>query len=330
MNSRTDSSNKNNNYMVRSVNKTYNNKKIFPSSSNSKETPQYNSSKNKSSSYKHKYSKSGSKSMFNYQNYISEDFTKKFMGTSNTNISTKISSNSNINLNRNKFKKMNLNQYKDILHQKDKKIVELERQIKVYKDKLKNQITLININSSASLNNFNLNKTQSSKNVKERNFGQIRSYSSSHAKIKTSSPMTNNMCPNKNIDKHYNYNNNKVNNNKNRYKKRAKSNDYKREKINNLFYVRNLNEIKMQHIIYFKNKNKSKNKSENNGNYKRAKSSNIEKKINNNNITKPKMGIYNKKNELLSIEETQKICDKMLEKMKKVLELVKITTTSEN
>ena len=33
---------------------------------------------------------------------------------------------------------------------------------------------------------------------------------------------------------------------------------------------------------------------------------------------------------LLSIEQTQYLCDKMLEKMKNVLELVKISTTSED
>ena len=332
MNTKAYSSNKNNDFIVRSVNKTKNNKKIFPSSSNIQETAQYNLSKNKSSSHKNKKSKSGSKSMLNYQNYNSEEFPKKFMGTSNENISTKINSDSNTNLNKNKKKKMNVNQYKEILHQKDKKIVELERQIKLYRDKLKNQITLININSSVSLNNFNLNKAQSSKNVIERNLGQIRSYSSSHAKIKSSSPMSNNMCQNKNKDRNDNYNNNKVNNNKNRNKKRAKSNDYKKEKINNLFFIKNLNEIKKQHNnIYFKNKIKSKNKNENNMNYRRAKSYNIEKIRNiNNNITKPKANTNDKNNELLSIEETQNICDKMLEKMKKVLELVKITTTSEN
>ena len=62
--------------------------------------------------------------------------------------------------------------------------------------------------------------------------GQIRSYSSSHDKIKASSPMSSNMYKNKNKDSNDNYNNNKINNNKNRYKKRAKSNDYKKEKIN--------------------------------------------------------------------------------------------------
>ena len=193
--------------MIRSVIKANNNKKIFPSSSNIQEIPQYKCSKNKSSSYKHKNSKSGSKSMFNYQNYNSEEFQKKFMGTSNSNISTKI--NSDLNINRNKIKKMNVNQFKEILHQKDKKIVELERQIKIYKDKLKNQITLISIKSSPSLNNFNLNKTQSSKNVIERNLGQIRSYSSSHDKIKASSPMSSNMYKNKNKDTNDNYNNKK-------------------------------------------------------------------------------------------------------------------------
>jgi hypothetical protein len=210
---------------------------------------------------------------------------------------------------------MNVNQYKNILHQKDKKIVELERQIKLYKDKLKNQITIININSSASLNNFNLSKTQSSKNVIERNLGQVRSYSNSNEKIKVSYPMPNN---------------NKVKNNKNIYRKRAKSNDYKKEKINSLIFVKNLNEIKKQNYNYFKSKSKSKTKIGNNGNCKRANSSKTEKRNINNNNTKSKVSINSSNNELLSIEETQYLCDKMLEKMKKVLELVKISTTSED
>jgi len=41
------------------------------------------------------------------------------------------------------------------------------------------------------------------------------------------------------------------------------------------------------------------------------------------------VNINNKINELLNIEEAQYICNKMLEKMKNVLELVKIATTSE-
>ena len=304
MNSKTNLNNRKNiNFMARSVNKVNNDKKIFSFRSNTQEIPQYSRSKNKSSSHKHKNIKNESKSMFNKQNYKSEEFPKKFMGISNTNISIKMNSDSNINLNNNDFNKMNVNQYKNILHQKDKKIVELERQIKLYKDKLKNQITIININSSASLNNFNLSKTQSSKNV-----------SNSNEKIKISNPMSNN--------------NNKVKNNKNIYRKRAKSNDYKKEKINSLIFAKNLNEIKKQNNNYFKNKSKSKIKNENSGNYKRAKSSKTEKRNINN--TKSKVSINSTNNELLSIEETQYLCDKMLEKMKKVLELVKISTTSEN
>jgi hypothetical protein len=317
MNSKTNLNNRKNiNFMARSVNKVNNDKKIFSFRSNTQEIPQYSRSKNKSSSHKHKNIKNESKSMFNKQNYKSEEFPKKFMGISNTNISIKMNSDSNINLNNNDFNKINVNQYKNILHQKDKKIVELERQIKLYKDKLKNQITIININSSASLNNFNLSKTQSSKNVKERNLGQVRSYSNSNEKIKVSCPMSNN--------------NNKVNNNKNIYRKRAKSNDYKKEKINSLIFVKNFNEIKKQHNNYFKNKSKSKTKIENSGNYKRAKSSKTEKRNINNNNTKSKVSSNSTNNELLSIEETQYLCDKMLEKMKKVLELVKISTTSED
>ena len=316
MNSKTNINNRKNiNFMARSVNKVNNDKKIFSFRSNTQEIPQYNRSKNKSSSHKHKIVKNESKSMFNKQNYKSEEFPKKFMGISNTNISIKMNSDSNINLNNNDLNKMNVNQYKNILHQKDKKIVELERQIKLYKDKLKSQITIININSSTSLNNFNLSKTQSSKNVIERNLGQVRSYSNSNQKIKASYPLSNN--------------NNKVKNNKNIYRKRAKSNDYKKEKINSLIFVKNLNEIKKQHN-YFKNKSKSKTKNEISGNYKRAKSSKTEKRNINNNNTKSKVSITSSNNELLSIEETQYLCDKMLEKMKKVLELVKITTTSEN
>ena len=312
MNSKS-SNRKNTNFMARSVNKVNNDKKIFSSRSNTQEIPQYDRAKNKSASHKHKNLKNGSKSMLNKQNYKSEEIPKKFMGISNTNISIKMNSDSN--LNNNDFNKININQYKNILHQKDKKIVELERQIKLYKDKLKNQITIININSSASLNNFNLSKTQSSKNVIERNLGQVRSYSNSNEKIKVSFPMTNN--------------NNKANNNKNINRKRAKSNDYKKEKINSLNFIKNLNEIKRAHYNYFKNKSKSKAKSEYNGNYKRAKSSKTEKRNINNN-TKSKVSISNTNNELLSIEQTQYLCDKMLEKMKNVLELVKISTTSED
>ena len=315
MNSKTNSNNRRNiNFMARSVNKVNNDKKIFSFRSNTQEIPQYDRPKNKSSSHKNKNLKNESKSMFSKQNYKSEELPKKFMGISNTNISIKMNSDSNINLKNNDFNKINVNQYKNILHQKDKKIVELERQIKLYKDKLNNQITIININSSASLNNFNLSKTQSSKNVIERKLGQVRSYSNSNEKIKVSYPMSNN--------------NNKVNKNKNIYRKRAKSNDYKKEKINSLIFVKNLNEIKKQNYNYFKSKSKSKTKIGNNGNCKRANSSKTEKRNINN--TKSKVSINSSNNELLSIEETQYLCDKMLEKMKKVLELVKISTTSEN
>lgn len=104
----------------------------------------------------------------------------------------------------------------------------------------------------------------------------------------------------------------------------------KKEKINSLIFVKNLNEIKKQNYNYFKSKSKSKTKIGNNGNCKRANSSKTEKRNINNNNTKSKVSINSSNNELLSIEETQYLCDKMLEKMKKVLELVKISTTSEN
>ena len=47
---------------------------------------------------------------------------------------------------------MNFNHYKEIMSQKDKKILDLEKQIKLYKEKLKNQARIFNINSS--INSF--------------------------------------------------------------------------------------------------------------------------------------------------------------------------------
>ena len=72
--------------------------------------------------------------------------------------------------------------------------------------------------------------------------------------------------------------------------------------------------------------------------YKRAKSSNVEKNKRTNNMGK--INVNNTKNinnkdldstngDLMTVEETQMLCDKMMEKIKNVLELVKKATTGE-
>ncbi len=336
MNSQINLSNKKNNFTISSMIK--NGKKNASSRSNTQEMPHYNRSKNKSSSCKNKKSKNVNNSLYNNKN-IYEEFPKKFTGVTNINISSKINSDSNSNIitTKNEYKNMNANQYKEMLNLKEKKIAELERQILLYKDKLKNQIRILNINTS--INSFNLSKTRSSTNVTERNMYQIRSLSNSHPKIKTSYPLTRNIYGNKNVEGKQNMNKNKSKN-----KKKPKSSNYRKSKINVFFFVNKNNEKKM-HVNNFKRsdanskqKNKNKNKNSNNNdilmNYKRAKSSNIEKnkKINNNNnnLVRSNYKYSNNKNEeLLTVEQTQNLCDKMLEKMKNVLELVKMATTGD-
>ena len=319
MNSQINLSNKKNNFTISSIIKASNDKKNS-SRSNTQEIPHYNRSKNKSSSCKYKKSKNVNNSLYNNKK---EDFPKKFIGIKSINISTKINSetNSNTNTTKNENKNMNIYQFKEILIQKDKKIAELEKQIKKYRDKLKNQIRIFNINTS--INSFNLSKTRSSTNVTERNMYQIRSLSNSHAKIKTSFPLTRNLYGNKNGENKVNYSKNKSKNNK-----RPKSNNYRKPKYGNYIFGDQI------HINNFKrndvnSKQKSKNKYQDNNSmkYKRAKSTNIEKNKKNIIMSKTNSKYINKNENLLSIEETQKLCDKMLEKMKIVLELVKMATT---
>ena len=324
MNSQINLSNKKKIFNINSIIKANKEKKNFSSRSNTQEMPHYNRSKNKSSSFKNKKTKNANNSLYCSKN---EEFTRKFTGM--TNISTKINSDTNSisNTAKNEYKNLNIYQFKEIKDQKEKKIIELEKQIKIYKDKLKNQIRVFNINTS--INSFNLSKTRSSTNITERNIYQIRSFSNNQAKIKTSFPKTKKICGNKIID-------NKINSNKNKKKskKRAKSNNYKKPKINNYFFENKIIDYKM-HINNFKrneNNNKHINKKyqDNIMEYKRAKSStNAEKKWKNNNMTKS-TAKYNNKNEiLLTIEETQKLCEQLMEKMKNVLELVKIATTED-
>jgi hypothetical protein len=239
--------------------------------------------------------------------------------------------------------------FKEILNQKDKKIAELETQIKIYKDKLKNQIRIFNINSST--NSFNLSKTRSSTNVNERNLYQIHSLSKSHAKIKNSFQIMT-----RNIPKGATGQNNEKNASRSKNKKRSKSNNFNHNSNNNLpkpkintqfFWSKNNNDnnIKVKgHVNNFKRNNfnscqKNKNKyDDSNMKYKRAKSSNTEKNKRTNNmgiINVNMKKINNNKDldstfgDLMTVEETQILCDRMLEKIKSVLELVKKATTEE-
>ena len=321
MNSQINLSNKKNNFTISSIIKASNDKKNS-SRSNTQEMPHYNRSKNKSSSCKYKKNKNANNSLYNNKK---EEFPKKFTGIKNINISTKINSetNSNTNTTKNENKNMNIYQFKEILNQKDKKIAELEKQIKMYRDKLKNQIRIFNINTS--INSFNLSKTRSSTNITERNMCQIRSLSNSHAKIKTSYPLTRNLYGNKKGE-------NKANNIKNISKnnKRPKSNNYRKPRYNNYIFGNKIhvNNFK-RNAVNVKQKSKNKYQDNNSVKYKRAKSSNIEKNKNNIIISKSNAKYNNKIENLLSIEETQILCDKMMAKMKNVLELVKLATTGE-
>jgi hypothetical protein len=331
MNSQINLSNKKNNFTISSMIKKE--KKNASSRSNTQEMPHYNRSKNKSSSCKNKKSKNiNNNSLYNNKN-LCEEFPKKLTGITDINISAKINSNLNIITTKSEYKNMNENQYKEMLNLKEKKIAELERQILLYKDKLKNQIRILNINTS--INSFNLSKTRSSTNVTERNMFQVRSLSNSHAKIKTSYPLTRNLYGNKKGE-------GKQNKNKSKSKKKPKSTNYRKPKINNLFFSNKINEKKM-HINNFKRSDaNSKQKYKNKNidifmNYKRAKSSNVEKNNicnSNNNNYKNNVSSTNKYNnskneELLTVEQTQILCDNMMEKLKNVLELVKMATTGD-
>ena len=328
MNSQINLSNKKSNFTISSILKASNDKKNFSSRSNTQEIPHYNRSKNKSTSCKYKKNKNSNNSLSNNKN---DEFPKKFTGITNINISTKINSGkiSNINTTKSEYKNLNIYQFKEILNQKDKTIAELEKKIKGFKEKLKNQIRIFNINTS--INNFNLSKTRSSTNVTERNLNQIRSLSNSQVKIKSSNPLIKNLYGNKNCENKLNYNKNKS---KSKNKRRAKSNNYKKPNIDNFCFGNKEIDYK-KHINNFKrNNNKNQNyKSkyqDNIKNDKRAKSSNVEKNKrgnNINNIIKSDIKKNIKNDDLLTLEETQNICDKMFEKVKKILELVKLATT---
>ena len=182
MNSQINLSNKKNSFTISSILMVNNNKKNFSSRSNTQEIPHYNRSKNKSSSNKYKKNKNTNNSLFNNNINKNEDCSKKMANMSTKIKSVTSSKTSKTSTTKKEYKSLNIYQYKEIIDQKDKKIIELEKQIKLYKDKLKNQMRIFNINTS--INSFNLSKTRSSTNITERNIYQIRSLSNSQAKIK--------------------------------------------------------------------------------------------------------------------------------------------------
>ena len=326
MNSQINLSNKKNSFTISSILKANNNKKNFSSRSNTQEIPHYNRSKNKSSSNKYKKNKNTNNSLFNNNINKNEDCSKKMANMSTKIKSVTSSKTSKTSTTKKEYKSLNIYQYKEIIDQKDKKIIELEKQIKLYKDKLKNQMRIFNINTS--INSFNLSKTRSSTNITERNIYQIRSLSNSQAKIKNYYPISKNIYGNKIVDNKMNYYASK-----NKHKKRSKTNNYKNPKNTNYFFGNQNNENKL-HVNNFKRNNtnckqkyKYKDKSMK---YKRAKSSNIEKnkKINNKTMKSSHQN-SNKNDELLTIDQTMNLCNKMMEKMKNVLDLVKMATTGD-
>ena len=213
--------------------------------------------------------------------------------------------------------KSQINQYNEIMNQKDKEIFELEKKVKLYKEKLNYLKKNKNINSS--LNSFNLSKTRSSSNFTERNINHMQSMSKSQAKIKTSFSLAANLYLNKNVDK-------KI---KNEEKIRPKSNNYRKPKIDILIINKNSHNYKKNNIN-LNNKSKNMPMAEIIYYNKRPKSSKIKNKKNVNIIfNKSNNCNNNKANNLLTLEETQNLCDKIIKKMKFTLELVKAATMGE-
>ena len=76
------------------------------------------------------------------------------------------------------------------MNQKDLEIIELEKKVKLYREKLnylKKNKNIYNINTS--INSIGLNKTRSSLNVTERNIYFTESLSKSQAKYKIPFPL---------------------------------------------------------------------------------------------------------------------------------------------
>lgn len=306
MNYTNEQSYKKNNLIIRGKSKNKSKKIFFPSRSNTQEVPHNNininnlspnKSKNKNISLNNNKEKNPQKyhNMTNVTSSLNSDITNK--------------SNS-------QYYKTKINQYNEIMNQKDKEILELEKRVQLYKEKLnylKKHKNIYNINTS--INSFNLSKTRSSSNVTERNMKQMQSLSKSQAKIKTSFSLTKNIYGNKTINKKL----------RNENKIRPKSNNYRKPKIDFFNININKNNYKKNNVnITIKNHNIIE------SNYfKRPKSSKIKTKKNlNNSLIKPTFSTK-KENKILTLQETKDLCDKMIQKIKYTLDMVKAATIGE-
>ena len=299
-----------NNLIIRSTVKKNIKKKYFPSRSNTQEVPHKNININNFSTDKSKKKNKQDNSMNNKK----DEQIKKFNNL--TNVTSSLNSDFSNKSNSQNYKSQ-INQYNEIMNQKDKEIFELEKKVKLYKEKLNYLKKNKNINSS--LNSFNLSKTRSSSNFTERNIIHMQSMSKSQAKIKTSFSLAANLYLNKNVDK-------KI---KNEEKIRPKSNNYRKPKIDILIINKNSHNYKKNNIN-LNNKSKNMPMAEIIYYNKRPKSSKIKNKKNVNIIfNKSNNCNNNKANNLLTLEETQNLCDKIIKKMKFTLELVKAATMGE-
>ena len=324
MNSHFVSSNKKFNLMIKSFAKQNQDKKIFSFRSNTQEMPK-NRKNNNSSINIINNNNNSNKSKTNRKNKNNNnEIPKQFTGVSN------IINNHNFDSNKSDYikNKNKIIYYKDILGKKDIEINELENKIKLYKDKLqKANHKKNNSNLNISINSLYLNKTKSSTYITERNNFKINSPSNSQPKIKTEIILNNNIYENKNNKK--NINNKNKNEMKNEIKKRPKSNDYKNSKIiDYIFYYKKYNKKNLNNheINIINNINKKNLKNEKNNyfyNHRRAKSTKIEQNKYQNKLMKSNIN----ENVLLSLEQTKYLCDKIIEKLKYTLELVKLATT---
>jgi hypothetical protein len=242
MNSHYTPSYNKNNLIMRNVTKNNNKKKYFSSRSNTQDKPHNNINIKSLSTNKPKKNRNSINNIIK-----NEQIPKKY-----TNITSSLNS-ENTNKNNSHNYKYKINQNNEIINQKDMEIFELEKKVKLYTDKLnflKKNKNIYNINIS--INSFNLSKTRSSSNVTERNIYFSESLSKSQAKIKIPSSFQE----------------------KNENKKRPKSNNYRKPKMD--FY--NINKYSINYKKNKSNKSKYVNLNENNilfNTNKRRKSSNV-------------------------------------------------------
>ena len=203
---------------------------------------------------------------------------------------------------------------KATLLEKDKEINELILKLTMYKNKLNyinNQKSFNITNNTSSLNSCNLSKTKSSTTLTERNINSINSLSLLNREYKVKP--TCNLLKNKNTNFiSSNTNKNQLIKNVNILSKiRAKSSNYNK---NNNCILKNTN--KKTKVFY--SCNNPKKNAINKNNNKNCKINNIHT-INTNNMS----DTY----KILSIANTKKIYDDILEKTKNILEMVKKATT---